>query len=87
MECRERTPKNAMIRRGSKWRFSRPFFQILNPMDARSAVWDLRDVVQSPLLARHLATLLVPAEKGTGAWGQSYNFCLFAQMLDYLELL
>jgi type IV secretory pathway TraG/TraD family ATPase VirD4 len=40
---------------------------ILNPYDARSAVWDLGDAVQTPALARALATLLVPEEPNATA--------------------
>jgi type IV secretory pathway TraG/TraD family ATPase VirD4 len=35
---------------------------ILNPFDARSAVWNLAEAMTSPSLARHFATLLVPPE-------------------------
>jgi energy-coupling factor transporter ATP-binding protein EcfA2 len=35
---------------------------ILNPYDERGIPWDLADGTQSPLIARHLAALLVPEE-------------------------
>ncbi len=35
---------------------------ILNPDDQRGAVWDVAEAVQSPALARHFATLLIPEE-------------------------
>jgi len=41
---------------------SAPNVWVLNPMDQRSAVWDLGEAVQTPLAALQLATLLVPAE-------------------------
>ena len=35
---------------------------LLNPYDERGVVWDLAEGAQGPLLARHLAALLVPPE-------------------------
>ncbi len=35
---------------------------ILNPDDERGSVWDVAEAVQSPALARHFATLLIPEE-------------------------
>lgn len=35
---------------------------ILNPYDKRSKVWNIGEAVDSPAMARHLATLLVPEE-------------------------
>lgn len=40
---------------------------ILNPFDARSAVWNLSEAVQTPAMARALATLMVPEEKNSTA--------------------
>ncbi|MCX6917625.1 MAG: type IV secretion system DNA-binding domain-containing protein [Verrucomicrobia bacterium] len=40
---------------------------ILNPFDARSAVWSVSEAVQTPAMARALATLLVPEEKNSTA--------------------
>jgi type IV secretory pathway TraG/TraD family ATPase VirD4 len=40
---------------------------ILNPIDERSAVWSIGEAVQSPLMARHLATLLIPPENQSNA--------------------
>ena len=40
---------------------------ILNPYDARSAVWNVAEAVQTPAMARHLATLMVPEEKNSTA--------------------
>jgi type IV secretory pathway TraG/TraD family ATPase VirD4 len=40
---------------------------LLNPYDARSAVWNLAEAVQTPVMARALATLLVPEEKHSSA--------------------
>ena len=36
---------------------------LLNPFDERGVPWDLSDGAQGPLLARHLAALLVPDER------------------------
>ena len=35
---------------------------ILNPFDARCAVWNLADAAKAPAMARYIATLLVPPE-------------------------
>ena len=40
---------------------------ILNPFDARSAVWDLSEGVRSPAMARYIAKLIVPEEKNSTA--------------------
>ena len=40
---------------------------LLNPFDARSAVWDLSDAVCNPAMARFLAKLIVPEEKNSTA--------------------
>lgn len=40
---------------------------ILNPFDARAAVWNLGEAVQQPAMARHLAALIVPEEKNSNA--------------------
>lgn len=40
---------------------------LLNPYDERSCVWNIAEAVQSPLMARHFAALLVPEEKGSNA--------------------
>jgi hypothetical protein len=40
---------------------------IINPYDARSSVWNIAEAVRSPLMARHLAALLVPEEKNSTA--------------------
>jgi hypothetical protein len=40
---------------------------ILNPYDERGVAWDLADGAQGPLLARHLAALLVPEEQRSTA--------------------
>ena len=42
-------------------------FWILNPYDVRSAVWHVADAVQTPAMARHLATLMVPEERHSTA--------------------
>ena len=44
-----------------------PNVWILNPIDQRSAIWDLGEAVQTPLMARHLASLIVPAEQQSNA--------------------
>ena len=44
-----------------------PHVWILNPIDQRSALWDIGEAVQTPLMARRLATLLVPAESQSNA--------------------
>ena len=40
---------------------------VLNPYDERGVAWDLADGAQGPLLARHLAALLVPDEQRSNA--------------------
>ena len=40
---------------------------LLNPIDERSAVWNLGEAIDCPLMARHLATLLVPEEPNSTA--------------------
>jgi type IV secretory pathway TraG/TraD family ATPase VirD4 len=40
---------------------------ILNPYDSRSAVWNLGEATQSPVMARALAALMVPEERNTTA--------------------
>ncbi|MHC1763399.1 MAG: type IV secretion system DNA-binding domain-containing protein [Verrucomicrobiia bacterium] len=40
-----------------------PNVYIFNPHDERSVSWNMADLAQTPLLARHLAALLVPEEK------------------------
>lgn len=40
---------------------------ILNPYDARAAVWNVAEAVQSPGMARSFASLLVPEERNTTA--------------------
>jgi type IV secretory pathway TraG/TraD family ATPase VirD4 len=40
---------------------------ILNPFDERCAVWDIAEGAKTPLLARHLAALIVPEEHGSSA--------------------
>ena len=40
---------------------------ILNPFDARSAVWDLSEGERSPALARSIAKLIVPEERNSSA--------------------
>ena len=40
---------------------------ILNPYDTRSAVWNVAEAVRTPVMARSLATLLVPEEKNSTA--------------------
>ncbi len=40
---------------------------LLNPYDERTAVWDIAEAVESPLMARHFAALLVPEEHGSSA--------------------
>lgn len=40
---------------------------LLNPHDKRCAVWDIGEGTKTPLMARHLASLLVPAEPRSSA--------------------
>ena len=40
---------------------------LLNPIDRRSASWNLGEAIDSPVMARHLATLLVPEERHSSA--------------------
>lgn len=40
---------------------------ILNPYDARSAVWNIAEALQTPAMARSFATLLIPEEKQSTA--------------------
>jgi hypothetical protein len=44
-----------------------PQVWILNPIDQRSAVWDIGEAVQTPVMARHLASLIVPTESQSNA--------------------
>lgn len=44
-----------------------PAVWLLNPQDQRSAVWNVAEAVTDPLMARQLATLLVPEEPGSTA--------------------
>ena len=44
-----------------------PNVWILNPFDARSAVWDLSEALDSPAMARNFASLVIPEEKGSTA--------------------
>jgi hypothetical protein len=56
---------------------------ILNPYDARSAVWHLSEAVQNPGMARNLATLMVPEEPQASA----RYFSDAARELVYLTIL
>ena len=40
---------------------------LLNPIDERSAYWNIGEAIDSPVMARHLATLLVPEERHSSA--------------------
>lgn len=40
---------------------------ILNPADPNSAIWNIAEAVQSPMMARHLATLMVPEERNSNS--------------------
>jgi type IV secretory pathway TraG/TraD family ATPase VirD4 len=40
---------------------------IINPYDCRSAIWNVAEAVQEPLMAEHLAALLVPEEPNSSA--------------------
>lgn len=40
---------------------------LLNPYDSRTHGWNIAHAVQSPMMARHVAALLVPEEKGSSA--------------------
>jgi len=40
---------------------------LLNPDDERGVVWDIGEAVQTPALARHFATLLIPEEPQSNA--------------------
>jgi type IV secretory pathway TraG/TraD family ATPase VirD4 len=53
---------------------------ILNPHDARSAVWKLGEAVQMPVMARALASLLIPAEPNSNApfWADAARELVYA---------
>lgn len=40
---------------------------IINPYDCRSAIWNVAEAVQDPIMAEHLAALLVPEEPNSTA--------------------
>jgi len=42
-------------------------FYILNPLDSRSAVWNIAEAVQTPTMAKALAHLLIPEERNSTA--------------------
>ena len=56
---------------------------ILNPFDARSAVWNLGEAVQQPVMARALAALLVPEEKNSNApyWTDAARELIYAVII------
>lgn len=56
---------------------------ILNPCDARSAVWNLGEAVQMPVMARALAALLIPEEKNSNApfWSDSARELIYAVVI------
>ena len=60
-----------------------PRVWLLNPIDDRSAVWNVAEATSDPLLARHFATLLVPEEKHSS----SPYFADAARELVYAVLL
>jgi type IV secretory pathway TraG/TraD family ATPase VirD4 len=56
---------------------------ILDPNDERCAVWDLAEATRTPLMARYLATLLVPEEQRSSApfFPDSARDLIFAVLL------
>ncbi len=42
-------------------------FYILNPLDSRSAVWNIAEAVQTPTMAKALAHLMIPEERNSTA--------------------
>jgi hypothetical protein len=56
---------------------------ILDPNDRRCAVWDLAEATRTPLMARYLATLLVPEEQRSNApfFPDSARDLIFAVLL------
>jgi type IV secretory pathway TraG/TraD family ATPase VirD4 len=60
-----------------------PNVWILNPYDERSAVWDLGEAMQEPVMGRAFATLLVPEEKNSSApfFSDSARELIFATTL------
>lgn len=40
---------------------------LLNPYDKRTHAWNISQAVETPMMARHVAALLVPAERGSSA--------------------
>lgn len=56
---------------------------ILNPADARGAKWKLSEAVQEPIMARHLASLLVPEEKNSTSpyWADAGRELVYAAIL------
>ena len=55
---------------------------ILNPNDQRCAVWDLAEATRTPLMARYLASLLVPEERSNAPFfPDSARDLIFAVLL------
>ena len=55
---------------------------ILNPNDERCAVWDLAEATRTPLMARYLASLLVPEERSNAPFfPDSARDLIFAVLL------
>src|SRR6185503_9271356 len=56
---------------------------ILNPADTRGAKWKLSEAVQEPVMARHLASLLVPEEKNSNSpyWSDAGRELVYAAIL------
>ena len=55
---------------------------ILDPNDERCAVWDLAEATRTPLMARYLATLLVPEERSNAPFfPDSARDLIFAVLL------
>ena len=60
-----------------------PNVWLLNPCDPRSAIWDVAEAVQNPVMGRALAALLVPEEKQSSApfFAESARELVYAVML------
>jgi hypothetical protein len=60
-----------------------PNVWLLNPCDPRSAIWDVAEAVQNPVMARALAALLVPEEKQSSApfFAEAARELVYAVML------
>jgi hypothetical protein len=65
-----------------------PHVWILNPVDPNSAVWNIAETVQSPTMARHFATLLVPEERNSNTpyFADGARELVYAVLLGFIAV-